>query len=91
MVFQPEIRTVALSPDTPVCSYHTFSPLPHNAWRLFSSATYTLADIFLLGSSVPYVARTFLCGHATATERPADYFDKITMVAPKPYSLNEAS
>ncbi len=43
------------------CALTTPSHPYHNKlWRLFSSATYTLADIFPLGSLVPCVARTFL-------------------------------
>ena len=44
-----------------VGSYSTFSPLPHaKRGGSFLLHRQTLADLFLLGSGMPYAARTFL-------------------------------
>ena len=50
-----------LSPNGPVSSYLTFSPLPLQSGAvIFCSTSHTLADIFPLGSMMPCAARTFL-------------------------------
>jgi hypothetical protein len=62
-------------PPQPVSSYLTFSPLSSEALAMadgyFLLHCYTLADIFPLGSMVPFVARTFLSANSTTMERPA--------------------
>ena len=55
----PGVHSADITADL-VGSYPTFSPLPHGRGGYFLLHLLTLADLFLLGSGMPCVARTFL-------------------------------
>ena len=62
------------SPAVPVGSYPAFSPLPRMNGAVFLCyISCTLADAFPLGSTMPYVARTFLFSLRNS-DRTACYF-----------------
>ena len=55
----PEVHSTCIAACL-VGSYPTFSPLPMGIGGCFLLHCYALADIFPLGSRLPYAARTFL-------------------------------
>ena len=62
----PGVHSIDITADL-VSSYLTFSPLPHGRGGLSLLHLLTLADLFLLGSGMPCVARTFLSFSAAAS------------------------